>query len=172
MRIKLMLVAALAFRPKLLVLDEPFSGLDPLVRDDLIESVLSYAEDLTIFVSSHELNEIESFVSDIGFLDHALERRQALGRFQIKRHAALVAMQVLKVGAVAGAAGIFAPGERRGQLDFDHVGAPIGELAGSGRAGPHPGEIKDGEALERRRRAGKGHGVASSERSIERLRGR
>jgi ABC-2 type transport system ATP-binding protein len=69
MRIKLMLVAALAFRPKLLVLDEPFSGLDPLVRDDLIESVLSHAEDLTIFVSSHELNEIESFVSDIGFLD-------------------------------------------------------------------------------------------------------
>jgi ABC-2 type transport system ATP-binding protein len=68
MRIKVALVAALAFKPKLLVLDEPFSGLDPLVRDDLIESVLSHAEDLTIFISSHELNEIESFVSDIGFL--------------------------------------------------------------------------------------------------------
>ena len=69
MRIKLALVAALAFKPKLLVLDEPFSGLDPLVRDDLIESVLSHAEDLTIFISSHELNEIEGFVSDIGFLN-------------------------------------------------------------------------------------------------------
>jgi ABC-2 type transport system ATP-binding protein len=69
MRIKVALVAALAFKPKLLVLDEPFSGLDPLVRDDLIESVLSHAEDLTIFISSHELNEIEGFVSDIGFLD-------------------------------------------------------------------------------------------------------
>ncbi|MFM0500668.1 ABC transporter ATP-binding protein [Paraburkholderia caffeinilytica] len=69
MRIEVALVAALAFKPKLLVLDEPFSGLDPLVRDDLIESVLSHAEDLTIFISSHELNEIESFVSDVGFLD-------------------------------------------------------------------------------------------------------
>jgi ABC-2 type transport system ATP-binding protein len=69
MRIKVALVAALAFKPKLLVLDEPFSGLDPLVRDDLVESVLSHAEDLTIFISSHELNEIESFVSDVGFLD-------------------------------------------------------------------------------------------------------
>ena len=69
MRIKLALVAALAFKPKLLVLDEPFSGLDPLVRDDLIESVLSHAEDLTIFISSHELNEIGGFVSDIGFLN-------------------------------------------------------------------------------------------------------
>ena len=69
MRIKVALVAALAFKPKLLVLDEPFSGLDPLVRDDLVESVLSHAEDLTIFISSHELNEIEGFVSDIGFLN-------------------------------------------------------------------------------------------------------
>jgi len=69
MRIKLALVAALAFKPKLLVLDEPFSGLDPLVRDDLIESMLSHAEDLTIFISSHELNEIGGFVSDIGFLN-------------------------------------------------------------------------------------------------------
>lgn len=69
MRIKVALVAALAFKPKLLVLDEPFSGLDPLVRDDLVESVLRHAEDLTIFISSHELNEIEGFVSDVGFLD-------------------------------------------------------------------------------------------------------
>src|SRR5471030_1537225 len=69
MSIKVALVAALAFKPKLLVLDEPFSGLDPLVRDDLIESVLSHAEDLTIFISSPELNEIQGFVSDIGFLN-------------------------------------------------------------------------------------------------------
>ncbi|CAN7644380.1 ABC transporter ATP-binding protein [Caballeronia sp. dw_19] len=69
MRIKVALVAALAFKPKLLVLDEPFNGLDSLVRDDLIESVLSHAEGLTIFISSHDLNEIEGFVSDVGFLN-------------------------------------------------------------------------------------------------------
>ena len=41
MRAKLALVSALAFRPKLLVLDEPFSGLDPLVRDEFMEVLLS-----------------------------------------------------------------------------------------------------------------------------------
>ena len=40
MRMKAALVVALAFRPKLLVLDEPFSGLDPVVRDELIEGIL------------------------------------------------------------------------------------------------------------------------------------
>jgi ABC-2 type transport system ATP-binding protein len=70
MRIKLALVAALAFRPRLLVLDEPLSGLDPLVRDEVIEGLLGQAQDLTIFISSHELTEIEGIVSDVGFLDN------------------------------------------------------------------------------------------------------
>jgi ABC-2 type transport system ATP-binding protein len=34
MRLKAALISALAYRPRLLVLDEPFSGLDPVVRDD------------------------------------------------------------------------------------------------------------------------------------------
>jgi ABC-2 type transport system ATP-binding protein len=37
------LVSALAYRPRLLVLDEPFSGLDPVVRDDLVRGVLERA---------------------------------------------------------------------------------------------------------------------------------
>ena len=36
MRIKMALVCALPFHPRLLILDEPFAGLDPLVRDELI----------------------------------------------------------------------------------------------------------------------------------------
>ena len=51
------------------MLDEPFSGLDPLVRDDLIEGMLESAEETTILVSSHDLAEIESFASHIGYLD-------------------------------------------------------------------------------------------------------
>ncbi len=55
MRMKASLASSLAYRPRLLVLDEPFSGLDPLVRDELIEGILEGAADATIFVSSHEL---------------------------------------------------------------------------------------------------------------------
>jgi len=34
---RVLLIDALSFRPKLLVLDEPLSGLDPLVRDEVID---------------------------------------------------------------------------------------------------------------------------------------
>jgi ABC-2 type transport system ATP-binding protein len=66
---KAALASALAYRPRLLILDEPFAGLDPLVRDELIEGILASAEHATILISSHDLNEIESFVSHVGYLD-------------------------------------------------------------------------------------------------------
>lgn len=69
MLMKAALASSLAFRPKLLVLDEPFSGLDPLVREELIEGMLEGAEDSTILVSSHDLGEIETFASHIGYMD-------------------------------------------------------------------------------------------------------
>lgn len=69
MRMKAALVSSLAYHPKLLVLDEPFSGLDPLVREEVIEGLLDSASDTTIFISSHDLGEIESFASHIGYLD-------------------------------------------------------------------------------------------------------
>jgi ABC-2 type transport system ATP-binding protein len=69
MRMKLALASSLAYRPRLIVLDEPFTGLDPLVRDELIEGVLESAEGATILISSHDLSELESFASHIGYLD-------------------------------------------------------------------------------------------------------
>jgi ABC-2 type transport system ATP-binding protein len=69
MRMKAALVSALAFHPKLIVLDEPFTGLDPLVRDELIQGLLERAEESTVFVSSHDLGEIESFASHVGYLE-------------------------------------------------------------------------------------------------------
>jgi ABC-2 type transport system ATP-binding protein len=69
MRMKAAFAGSLAYRPSLLVLDEPFTGLDPLVRDELIESLLERAPETTIFLSSHDLAEIESFASHVGFLE-------------------------------------------------------------------------------------------------------
>jgi ABC-2 type transport system ATP-binding protein len=68
MRLKALLVGALAFRPKLLVLDEPLSGLDTLVRDEVVNGLLQQAADTTILISSHELSEIESFTTHVAFM--------------------------------------------------------------------------------------------------------
>jgi len=71
MRVKAALVSALAYRPRLLVLDEPFSGLDPVVRDDLIHGVLDRAgeERWSVLISSHDLDEVERLVDTVAFLD-------------------------------------------------------------------------------------------------------
>jgi ABC-2 type transport system ATP-binding protein len=77
MRMKTALASILAFRPPLIVMDEPFSGLDPLVRDELIETLLDRINDdgdfandtgTTILISSHDLAEVESFATHVAFL--------------------------------------------------------------------------------------------------------
>ncbi|HTS13535.1 MAG TPA: ABC transporter ATP-binding protein [Candidatus Limnocylindrales bacterium] len=70
MRMKAALAGSLAYRPPLVVMDEPFGGLDPLVRDQLIEGMLELAAQSTVFVSSHDLAEIETFASHVGYLDN------------------------------------------------------------------------------------------------------
>ena len=69
MKMKAALASSLAYRPKLIVLDEPFTGLDPLVRDEFIEGLIEGASEATILISSHDLAEIESFASHIGYLN-------------------------------------------------------------------------------------------------------
>ena len=69
MKMKAALAGSLAYRPRLIVMDEPFTGLDPLVRDQLIESLLERATEATVLISSHDLGEIESFASHVGYLD-------------------------------------------------------------------------------------------------------
>lgn len=69
MRMKMALLCALPYRPRLLILDEPFSGLDPLVRDEFMEGLLGQAGEMTIFISSHELAEIDGVATHVAFLD-------------------------------------------------------------------------------------------------------
>jgi ABC-2 type transport system ATP-binding protein len=71
MRMKTALLTSLPYRPRLLVLDEPFSGLDPAVRDDLVEAILQIAGDdgWSGIVASHDLDEIERLVDRVGYLE-------------------------------------------------------------------------------------------------------
>jgi ABC-2 type transport system ATP-binding protein len=66
---KMALACALPFRPELLILDEPFSGLDPLVRDEFMEQLLHQAGEMTVLISSHELGEIDGVATHVAFLD-------------------------------------------------------------------------------------------------------
>jgi ABC-2 type transport system ATP-binding protein len=70
-RMKAALLASLAFRPALLVLDEPFTGLDPVVRDDLIEALLRPpgGRPWTVLVSSHDMHEVERLADRVVFIE-------------------------------------------------------------------------------------------------------
>jgi ABC-2 type transport system ATP-binding protein len=65
------LVCAVAHRPKLLVLDEPGGGLDPVVRRSFLEEVIGLLsnEETTVVFSSHHLQEVERLAHRIGIMD-------------------------------------------------------------------------------------------------------
>jgi ABC-2 type transport system ATP-binding protein len=97
MRIKTLLVGALAFRPRLLVLDEPLSGLDTLVRDEVVNGLLQQAADTTVLISSHELSEIESFTTHVGFLQNGrLFLQEAIETLQTRFRTVSVTLSAVK----------------------------------------------------------------------------
>jgi ABC-2 type transport system ATP-binding protein len=69
-RIKAAFLAALAPRPAVLVLDEPFSGLDPVIRDDLTAGLLELADraEWSVLLTSHEMDDVERLADRVGFL--------------------------------------------------------------------------------------------------------
>jgi ABC-2 type transport system ATP-binding protein len=69
-RARLGLIAAEAHRPDLLILDEPSSGLDPIVRRDILEAIIRTVTDQgrTVIFSSHLLDEVERVSDHIAML--------------------------------------------------------------------------------------------------------
>ena len=70
MKMKLSLSAALAHRPKLLILDEATAGLDPVVRDEILDEFLGFIqdEDHAILMSSHITSDLEKVADYIAYI--------------------------------------------------------------------------------------------------------
>ena len=81
MRKKLEIATALAHHPKLLILDEATSGLDPVVRGEVLDIFLDFIQDEehTILFSTHITSDLESIADHIIFMDEGkviLEKRR------------------------------------------------------------------------------------------------
>ena len=70
MKAKLSIAVAFAHHPKLLILDEATSGLDPIVRDDILDMFLDFVQDEenSILVSSHITTDLEKVADYIVFI--------------------------------------------------------------------------------------------------------
>ena len=80
---RLNLAVALVHRPKLLLLDEPTTGVDPQSRNHIFERVQALnAEGLTVIYTSHYMEEVQALCPRIGILDHgrviACDSRESL----------------------------------------------------------------------------------------------
>ena len=70
-RVNAAFIGALAQHPRLLVLDEPFGGLDPAVREELLDALIELMnrDEWTVFVSSHEIDEVERLCDQVAVMD-------------------------------------------------------------------------------------------------------
>ena len=76
MKMKFAISVALSHHSKLLVLDEATSGLDPVMRDEILELLLDYIqdEDHSILVSSHITSDLEKIADYIVFIHEGKNR--------------------------------------------------------------------------------------------------
>ncbi len=93
MKRQVMLLFALSVKPKLLLLDEAFDGLDPLVRLTLKKSLYEFVEEegTSVIISSHNLKELEDICDSFGILENGkietygdlLESKQYINKYQL-----------------------------------------------------------------------------------------
>ena len=76
MRMKAALVGMVSYRPELMLLDEPFTGLAPLVRDEFIRGLLQLTDEegWSVLLSSHDIDEVERLADRVVLIDAGKKR--------------------------------------------------------------------------------------------------
>jgi ABC-2 type transport system ATP-binding protein len=138
---RVQLAAALVHRPEVLVLDEPFSGLDPVGVDTLSGVLRSRAEEgVPVLFSSHQLDLVERLCESVVLIDHGhVLAAGAIADLKARSARRLVRIEV--VGAV------------EGWLEAIPGVTLVEPLPGGGVVEPGP-EVSDGDLLDRARAAG------------------
>lgn len=70
MKVKLAFAVALSHKAELLILDEATSGLDPIIRDDILDILIDFVQDEnhSVLVSSHIISDLEKVADYITFI--------------------------------------------------------------------------------------------------------
>lgn len=108
MKMKLGIAVAMSHDPKLLILDEATSGLDPVVRDEVVELLSEFTreESHSILISSHIVSDLERLCDYIAFLHKGrlvlCEEKDALLEEYGVMHCTAGMLRELRPGAVKG----------------------------------------------------------------------
>jgi ABC-2 type transport system ATP-binding protein len=107
MKQRLGIAQALLHKPKLVLLDEPASALDPIGRKEVMEIIKSLAGSTTVFFSTHILTDIERVCDRVAIMNHGilvaeddmdgLKRKYALNEWRIRVESNLQAMMLADV---------------------------------------------------------------------------
>ena len=134
-RQKLAIVQALAHSPRLLILDEPTTGLDPLVQQEFFKLLLEERDrGVTVFFSSHVLSEVDRLCDRVGIIrDGVLAATldvDELHRRQVRRMEVTLSRDASPDDFAFEGVTVIACEGRRAELEVSgRVGALIGHLA-------------------------------------------
>jgi ABC-2 type transport system ATP-binding protein len=147
MRQRLGIGAALVGRPRVLLLDEPATGLDPIGRKDVMELMESLRSTTTIFYSTHILDDVQRVSDRVAVIDHGhllvTDRTEDLMASYTRNRLRVELMgateeTAARLAAIPGVARVSAPESHNGSLIYtvqiDDVPAPRVQAAVTGLA--------------------------------------